>query len=624
MFVRNLSQTYKTQLTARNVSDETNFYQLVLEGNISLSDQLAYRQEQAKRVADDPDEKKRVKEEILSLKDRIEQKQFSDDYLAKVSDFQSGLSGIDSVISFLTTQKGSTTDERILSDINQKLAEANQTKFNLTKELIGNQTDFALKDKSAAVVDTQISRVQSAKAQALLTGNDALASAYDLQIQSLQKAKNDNALQLEVAGLATLSASGGMSATGLLDALNAKISNAVSSGPVEIGGVTYPSLKDFWTYKRDSYLIDSSSNGFFGQFASEQKDNLAVLNSKGTLSISNLTGVASAFNSLAGRPELAQFQRQLDIYRQDSMQSGANYLADKAYNQFTVDLDITKASATLGALKTLGVNVDDTYTKILTSNAATKNAQVQNILTAASNAMANDPNITPQQAIQQAIAAGAGAVISPLEAATKSEGTLATDLVNSASAGAGATDPRTTVGGQATPGQPAPVSPTAPANAPTSSVNLSSATISSLPNLQPGMSSSDVATLQTYLIQQGYSIPDGATGFYGPQTTAAVAQFQADKGIDAQGNPGYFGPITKGYLTTSAQPAAAPSPTPNPAPTPAPQPAPAPSPTPSPTTSGSGYTFVKRPDGLVETYQNGSRISTGTASSAASYGYTGT
>lgn len=68
-------------------------------------------------------------------------------------------------------------------------------------------------------------------------------------------------------------------------------------------------------------------------------------------------------------------------------------------------------------------------------------------------------------------------------------------------------------------------------------------------NLEPGMSGSQVKQLQEYLISMGYSIPDGATGYYGNQTKAAVTQLQNDLGVDTGGYDGYWGPKTQSSLT---------------------------------------------------------------------------
>ena len=57
-----------------------------------------------------------------------------------------------------------------------------------------------------------------------------------------------------------------------------------------------------------------------------------------------------------------------------------------------------------------------------------------------------------------------------------------------------------------------------------------------------GMLKADIVALQNFLISKGYSIPAGATGNYGPQTTAALAAYQTAKGITPAA--GYFGPKT--------------------------------------------------------------------------------
>lgn len=62
-------------------------------------------------------------------------------------------------------------------------------------------------------------------------------------------------------------------------------------------------------------------------------------------------------------------------------------------------------------------------------------------------------------------------------------------------------------------------------------------------DLTIGSTGADVTSLQTMLIAGGYSIPAGATGYFGAQTQAALAAFQAANGISPA--VGYFGPITR-------------------------------------------------------------------------------
>jgi peptidoglycan hydrolase-like protein with peptidoglycan-binding domain len=61
-------------------------------------------------------------------------------------------------------------------------------------------------------------------------------------------------------------------------------------------------------------------------------------------------------------------------------------------------------------------------------------------------------------------------------------------------------------------------------------------------NLQPGQSGAEVTKLQQFLIQQGYSIPAGTTGYFGDQTKAALSQWQQDTGVQAGADLGYWGP----------------------------------------------------------------------------------
>ncbi|HUQ30070.1 MAG TPA: peptidoglycan-binding protein, partial [Candidatus Paceibacterota bacterium] len=69
-------------------------------------------------------------------------------------------------------------------------------------------------------------------------------------------------------------------------------------------------------------------------------------------------------------------------------------------------------------------------------------------------------------------------------------------------------------------------------------------------DLTIGSTGADVTALQSWLIAGGYSIPAGATGFFGAQTQAALAAYQAKVGISPAA--GYFGPITRAKVSGSA------------------------------------------------------------------------
>jgi hypothetical protein len=68
-------------------------------------------------------------------------------------------------------------------------------------------------------------------------------------------------------------------------------------------------------------------------------------------------------------------------------------------------------------------------------------------------------------------------------------------------------------------------------------------------DLTPGMEGENVRALQQLLIAQGYSISAGVTGFFGAQTQAALAKYQAEHNIAP--SSGYFGPLTQAQMKTA-------------------------------------------------------------------------
>ena len=572
-FVTNLSNTLAVQMKARNSAEELKFNTAVLEGNLSLNDQLSYRQQQLKDVAGDPAEKARITGEISSLKDRIEQKTFSDAYLEKLTSYESGISSIDDVLNFLKQQKATATDPTIIDSINKEIATQSSNKFNLTQNLIKDKTEYAIKDKSVSVINDQITSVSAARSKALLAGDDNTVASLDLQLQSLNKSLTENQINSDIKNLAVSTITGYATATALLDSYNSKINSASDTGPITIGDVTYSSAKEFWTYKRDSYVADTSTSGFFSRTQSEVQDKINTSASKNMLDSNALYSYTQGISSLVGRPELAGYESKIDAVKQGLLQDGANLITDTITNKYAIDYDLNKAVSSLNTLKSLGVNVDAAYSKIIIAGANVKSGQVNSILNAAQTALQNNPNLSPEEAITTAIASGASIVKSPQDLATTPESKIAGDIAKVGADGTGAVDPKLTV-------QPAGATTTTPTDP--------NAFSTSNGNFQIGSTGPEVKRIQTAL---GIN-PDG---IFGPQTQAAVKAYQTANGLVSDG---IVGAKTSAVLlkTTTATPAPAPAPAPAPVqnnnqttntytPTPAPAPkqtTPAPAPTPAP------------------------------------------
>lgn len=423
------------QIAIRNAADELNFSKAVLEGNMTLDEQLDYRQQQLKRSGDDISERNRLKKEVSSLKDRIEAKKFNDDYTAKLIDFESGISSIDSVGSWLQDRYNNVTDPEIKTKIKEQILSTEKAKFEIQKNVITNQTNYALNDKTDSILDEQIGRVTKEKNKALVTGNKELVTTYDLHLQSLNKAKNENQIENSIKQFSASTMVGASTAIGQLDLFNSKIDSAPTSGSVTVGGVTYTSAQEFWRTSRDKYIADDSANGLFGRLTQEKTDAIKVKQSSNMLSAKDIKDAATDFDSLTSRPELQAYNFKISTAKQSVLQTGADLVAGNVLNNYSVDYDVNKAVSALNEVKNLGANINDVMTKVITSAAQLKTTQVANILQTTQDLMENNPGMTPDQAIDTALKTGAGSMLSPEQLASKSEGQIAKEQAKGAAEG---------------------------------------------------------------------------------------------------------------------------------------------------------------------------------------------
>jgi len=91
--------------------------------------------------------------------------------------------------------------------------------------------------------------------------------------------------------------------------------------------------------------------------------------------------------------------------------------------------------------------------------------------------------------------------------------------------------------------------PLAGAQTTTTTTTSTTTSVTFTRDLTIGSTGADVTALQTWLIAGGYSIPAGATGYFGSQTQAAVAAYQAANAITPAA--GYFGPITRAKVNAA-------------------------------------------------------------------------
>lgn len=429
-------QLMDNQRTARNQAEETKFLTAVLSDNLTLEDQLAYREEQWGAVPkSDKTERARLKKEIASIKDRIEQRDYTRAYVDELSSLNEGATNIDSTIVWLNNRLAGTTDPTIQQTIRENLATLKERKFNTAKAALDKQTSFAAADKTPQVLEDQIKLVSTERKKALLAGNDDYVATLDLQLQTLNKAKAESTIERAMLDF-SVNTLAGQSASATLNQFNAKLDSAGTT-PVTIGGVRYDSERQFWDGKRTEFLNDRSANGFFPRVKDEIAEKVDYKATRGVLTKESIGDITKIYDDLSARPELQPYQDRLTMDKQSALSSAATTKANEILGQFSIDLDARRAVRELSSIAdTYGVNLDDAYQKVITKISTEKLDQFNSTLSLMNKLMEENPSLKREDALKQAINSGAGAAFSPEVLATKTTTELVTDSGKQGEAGA--------------------------------------------------------------------------------------------------------------------------------------------------------------------------------------------
>ena len=405
-------------MTRRNLEDESRFNAAVLEDNLTLDQQLEYRRDQLVRVGRDRDEKRRVRDEIAGLRDRIEYKKFEDGYISEVMKLNEGVSSIENTINWINQRMARTTDQRIIKQMNTELSALKTRRYTEQQNMLTRQTDFATKNKTVSVLDTQIGRVNDARVKALTAGNDDYVALLDLQIQALNKARTESEISSSILAYSVSTATG-QSALSMLNNLNKSIGDADSNTPINIGGKRYDSARQFWELQRSEYMNDRTQNGFFGRYSQELADKVEYRSTRGILTDESLGDVKNWYEHIKDRPEMADYQDQITQTQQKSMKSAADLRSASILNEFALKQDVNKSLMELAYIQdTYGVDQTLNNQKLQLEAAGETQTQINSILSTMSQLKQQYPGISTADAMNRAISEGAGAQVSPEELAT--------------------------------------------------------------------------------------------------------------------------------------------------------------------------------------------------------------
>jgi len=405
---------------ARNMEDETRFQELVLENDLSLQDQLKYRQQQLKRVrAGNKEEKRKIREEIAFTKNLIQQEEYADAFRIQVDNLSSGMQSIDATLNWLTDRLAKTTDSANKTKIRNSISELKTAKYTQQQNTLSAQTKYAEEDQGEEVIGKQLEKLNLARVDAVTAGNEDYAAALDLQIQSLNKVKYESGIKRDMLNLSA-STMNGQSSLALLNSLNDKIETADGSVPIMINGQRYESAKQFWEGTRTEYLSDRTANGFFGRYKSELSEKMVYKDTSGILTNNSLSDVTAWYDTIKDRPELIDYQERINTDEMAEKKTVATSITTTLMNQAEVTNDYSTVTNNIGYIQDkYGIDLSAEANIVKAKAAQIEMGREKSIEEAVYSYLQANPGATYAEAQAEAEKIGAADVYTPEEYATK-------------------------------------------------------------------------------------------------------------------------------------------------------------------------------------------------------------
>lgn len=293
---------------------------------------------------------------------------------------------LDSYIAVLQDSLSTETNDAMRAELRDKLSQAQQDKAQNTLNAINNRALLAQKDQSHALIDKSIKEVSDKKAKAALNGNDEEVSKWDETLLALNSSKSKLQIEDGMNDLTLKINKNNPKANEKLGYIQDQISKADGSSPVTYNGVTYPSMKDFWTGKRDEYV----ANSYFDEVQKEMDadtSKIAATNNYGQIPVARIQAVAGFLDGLKTREEFAPYIEKIDQMKVANVADMTTKLSSSLYDEFNGKIDAASKDGTLSV---------DMYNSELT--------QVENTVTSMENTFG--VKLTRQATAKEAAAGG--------------------------------------------------------------------------------------------------------------------------------------------------------------------------------------------------------------------------
>ncbi len=329
-------------------------FQRAIANGMSYEDQIAFREKQLDEEKgssfSDTEYISKLEKSVTDTKKLSRFNKYRTRYAELVTELSAGKINEQSYLESLRTNLNGVNDEDLRLEIQNDIVAATQKVKEYQDTILANQIKKAKYDGTQSALNDAISRVNSARMQALISENDDEVTAYDETLAALNGQLSTTKIQDSITDFQVRSITRGVNPTEKLNFINNEIQKADPNVAVKIGDRTYANAQQFWTLERDNFLAGNSQ--VFGDFFSELKttaENAVNANAAkfGYPTQVVLDQTLSYFNDLRAKPEIAPFVGKLDITQATVMAEAVDKLSKTVNDIATNNLSFKEGDVQL-------------------------------------------------------------------------------------------------------------------------------------------------------------------------------------------------------------------------------------------------------------------------------------
>lgn len=340
-------------------------FQRAIANGLSYEEQLRMREKQLETEKgseiSDGDYIASLEKSISDTKKLNRFNKYRTKYAESLGNLSSGKINEEDYLTTLKRQLDGIDDPELRLEIQGDISAAEKSVKTYKDTILSNQVKKAKYDGTTTALSDIISRVNTARAEALIGNNEDDVTAYDETLSALQSQLSSARIQDSITDFQVKSSTRGVNPVEKLNFINTEIQKAEPNTAIKIGDRTFTSAQQFWSLERDNFLAGNSQifGNFFDELNTNTKNAINVNASRfGYPTQTILDEAFNTFKDLRSKPEIAPFINRLDVTQASVMSDAVDKLAKTINSVGTNNLTFQEADIQLQNIATkYGIDV---------------------------------------------------------------------------------------------------------------------------------------------------------------------------------------------------------------------------------------------------------------------------